>query len=84
MDRSLPLAQTAGELELVRGEDVADQVAQQPPAVLLGGVDGLVPLLVGDEERIVLQELLAALQSGDGGNTSHKYHTWSKVTSFWN
>lgn len=65
MDRALPLAQTAGELELVRGEDVADQVAQQPPAVLLGGVDGLVPLLVGDEERIVLQELLAALQSGD-------------------
>lgn len=65
VDRALPLAQTAGELELVRGEDVADQVAQQPPAVLLGGVDGLVPLLVADEERIVLQQLLAALQSGD-------------------
>lgn len=65
MDRALPLAQTAGELELVRGEDVADQVAQQPPAILLGGVDGLVPLFVGNEEWIVLQELLAALQGGD-------------------
>lgn len=68
VDRALPFAQTAGELELVRGEDVADQVAQQPPAVLLGGVDGFVPLLVGDEERIVLQELLAALRSGDSGH----------------
>lgn len=71
MDRALPLAQTAGELELVRGEDVADQVAQQPPAVFLGGVDGFVPLLVGDEERVILQQLLAALQGRDGKYTAN-------------
>lgn len=62
VDRSLPFAQTAGELELVRGEDVANQVAQQPSAIFLGGVDGFVPLFIGDEERIVLQELFTALQ----------------------
>lgn len=70
MHRALPFAQTAGELELVRGEDVADQVAQQPPAVLLGGVDGFVPLLVGDEEGIVLQELFTALSGWGGGGTN--------------
>ena len=64
MDGALPLPQTAGELQLVRGEDVADQVAQQPAAIFLGGVDGFVPLLVSDEERVVLQELLTALQGG--------------------
>lgn len=69
MDRALPLAQTTGELELVCGEDVANQVAQQPPAVFLGGVDGFVPLLVGDEQRVVLQQLLAALQGRDGKYT---------------
>lgn len=66
MDRTLPFAQTAGELELVGGEDVAYQVAQQPPAIFLGGVDSLVPLFISDEERVVLQELFAALR-GDGG-----------------
>lgn len=71
MDRALPLAQTAGELELVRGEDVANQVAQQPPAVFLGGVDGFVPLLVGDEQRVVLQQLLAALQGRDEKYTAN-------------
>lgn len=71
MDRALPLAQTAGELELIGGEDVANQVAQQPPAVFLGGVDGFVPLLVGDEERVVLQQLLAALQGRDGKYTAN-------------
>lgn len=65
--RALAFAQTAGELELVRGEDVADQVAQQPPAVFLRRVDSFVPLLVCDEERIVLQELFTALRGGDGG-----------------
>lgn len=67
VDRALPFAQTAGELELVRGENVANQVAQQPPAVFLGGVDGLVPLFVGDEERVVLQELFTALWGGGVG-----------------
>lgn len=66
MDRTLPFAQTAGEFELVRGEDKANQVAQQPPAIFLRGVDGFVPLLIRDEERVVLQELLTALQ-GRGG-----------------
>lgn len=61
VDRTLPFAQTAGELELVSGENVAYQVAKQPPAVFLGGVDGLVPLFISDEERVVLQELLTAL-----------------------
>lgn len=62
MDRALPFAQTAGELELVRGEDVANQVAQQPSAIFLRGVDSFVPLLISDEERIVLQELFTALR----------------------
>lgn len=61
VDWALPFAQTTGELELVSGEDVTYQVAQQPPAILLGGVDGLVPLFIGDEERVVLQELFTAL-----------------------
>lgn len=61
VDRTLPFAQTAGELELVSGENVAYQVAQQPPAIFLGGVDGLVPLFISDEERVVLQELFTAL-----------------------
>jgi len=61
VQRTLPFAQTAGELELIRGEYVADQVSQQPSAVFLGGVDSFVPLLISDEERIVLQELFAAL-----------------------
>lgn len=65
MDGALPLAQTAGELQLIGGEDVANQVAQQPSAVFLGGVHRLVPLLVGDEERVVLQELFTALQGGE-------------------
>lgn len=69
MDRALPFAQTTGELELIRGEDVANQVAQQPSAIFLGGVDSFVPLLISDEERIVLQELFTALQGGVG-------HTW--------
>lgn len=64
VDWALPFAQTAGELELVSGEDVTYQVAQQPPAILLGGVDGLVPLFIGDEERVVLQELFTALWGG--------------------
>lgn len=64
MRRPLPFAQTAGELQLVCGEDVADQVAKQPPAVFLGRVDSFVPLLVGDEERVILQELFTALQGG--------------------
>ena len=67
VDGALPLAQATGVLELVGGEHEADQVAQQPPAVLLGGVDGLVPLLVGDEQRVVPQELLAALKGARGG-----------------
>lgn len=62
MHRPLPFAQTAGELQLIRGEDIADQVAQEPPAIFLRGVDGFVPLLVGDEERVVLQELFTALK----------------------
>lgn len=65
MDRTLPFAQTARELELVSGEDEAYQVPQQPPPIFLGGVDGLVPLFVGDEERVVLQELFAALWVGE-------------------
>lgn len=63
LDGALPLAQAAGVLELVGGEDVADQVAQQAAAIFLGGVDGLVPLLIGDEERVVGQQLLAALKT---------------------
>lgn len=59
--RTLPFAQTAGELELISGENIAYQVAQQPPAVFLGGVDGLVPLFISDKERVVLQELFTAL-----------------------
>lgn len=80
MDRALPFSQTAGELQLVRGEDEADQVAQQPPAIFLGGVDGLVPLLVGDEERIVLQQLFAALQGSIGINNYYYYYYY--YTSF--
>lgn len=64
VDWTLPFAQTTGELQLVCGEDVAYQVAQQPSAVFLGGVDGLVPLLVSDEKRIILQQLFTALQGG--------------------
>ena len=64
MDRTLPFAQTAGELELVCGEDVANKVSQQPSAIFLGRVDGFVPLLIRDEERVVLQELLTALRGG--------------------
>lgn len=67
VDWTLPFAQTTGELELICGEDVANQVAQQPPAVFLRGVDSFVPLLVSDEERVVLQELFAALQGDRGG-----------------
>lgn len=71
VDWSLPFAQTAGELELVRGEDEANQVTQQPPAVFLRGVDGFIPLLVRDEERVVLQELLTALQGGGRRQDTH-------------
>lgn len=61
MDRTFPFAQAAREFEFVGGEDEAYQVAQQSPAIFLGGVDRLVPLLIGDEERVVLQQLLASL-----------------------
>lgn len=64
MDRSLPFAQTARELELISSEDKAYQVSQQPPAIFLRGVYGLVPLFVSDEERVILQELFAALWRG--------------------
>jgi hypothetical protein len=67
VDGALPLAQAARVLELVGGEHEADQVAQQAAAVLLGGVDGLVPLLVGDEQRVVPQQLLATLERKGGG-----------------
>lgn len=66
MDRTLPFAQTARELELVSREDEAYQVSQQAPAIFLRGVDGLVPLFVRDEERVILQELFAALCGGEG------------------
>ena len=62
MHGALPLAQAARVLELVGVEDEADEVAQQAAAIFLGGVDGLVPLLVADEQGIVPQELLAALK----------------------
>lgn len=62
MDRTLPFAQTTRELELVSSEDEAYQVSQQPPPIFLRGVDGLVPLFVSDEERVILQELFTALQ----------------------
>lgn len=62
VDRTLPFAQTARELELVGSEDEADQVSQKPPPIFLRGIDGLVPLFVSDEERVILQELFAALQ----------------------
>lgn len=81
MDRTLPLAQTARELELVGSEDEAYQVAQQPPAIFLGGVDRLVPLFVSDEERVVLQELFAALQKGGGqGQASASVPPQNKIT----
>lgn len=79
VDRALPFTQTAGELELVRGEDVADQVAQQSPAVFLWGVDSFVPLLVSDEEWVVLQELFTALQGR--GQRTEDVTTWSVITA---
>lgn len=79
VDGSFPLAQTAWELELVGGEDEANQVAQQPPAIFLGGVDSFVPLLVGDVQRVVLQQLLTALQGRGGGEQEMKWREGVQV-----
>lgn len=60
-----PFPKAAWVLKLICGEDKSDEVAQEPPPVLLGGVHGLVPLFARYVHRVVVQQLLASLEKGN-------------------
>lgn len=81
--RAFSLAQAARVLQFICSEHKADEVAQQPTSILLRGVYCLVPLFVGDEKRIVPQQLLTSLLAEQiAVDLPAMYHFQTQIISY--